>query len=304
MAPSKLTSTPLLLTILLATSCSSSSSTTDLGSGAPDTDVSQTGMDAETNDLAAADSGQQTASDAGGLEDAGSLEDAGVVAPLNILFLGNSYTYGNQLPQLVQTISEAEGTLPQLKTEMMAAGGLQLKDHLARPAHMQALESGNFNVVVLQGQSVEPLLVSGEFQTAARTISDRATAAGVAVRFFETWARREGHLVYQEAWSGGDPKTMQAGLRAAYSQAAQAGGGEMIPVGDAFELSLQKHPELIIHAPDGSHPSILGSYLAACVFYGFFTRQAIKDFTVLPEHLDRAEAEKLAAVANEIIQAL
>jgi hypothetical protein len=32
--------------------------------------------------------------------------------------------------------------------------------------------------------------------------------------FYETWARRAGDAVYQEAYSGGTPSAMQAGLRA------------------------------------------------------------------------------------------
>ncbi len=92
---------------------------------------------------------------------------------------------------------------------------------------------------------------------------------------------------------------MQAGLRAAYQTAAGATGGVMAPVGDAWETSLANHPTVLLHSGDGSHPTIAGSYLAACMFYLVLTgQQTILAPAPAPAGLSESEAATLRAVAE------
>ena len=60
---------------------------------------------------------------------------------------------------------------------------------------------------------------------------------------------------------------MTAALAEAYTQAANQNDAFVIPAGLAFARSLARRPELILHASDKRHPSLAGTYLAACTVY-------------------------------------
>lgn len=204
--------------------------------------------------------------------DGGDVGDAGEAdAPrvMRVLFVGNSYTYVNDLPAIVAALA-ADGTM-RVAAESATAGGATLADHLSSTGAVDAIRRGGWDVVVLQGQSVEPLYDLDGFLAASAGLAAEIRGAGAETLFFETWARRAGSDVYAESWSGGTPAAMQAGLRAAYRAAADAASGRSAPVGDAWEASLSAQPGLALHADDGSHPSLAGSYLAACVFLGVLT---------------------------------
>src|SRR5207253_4614148 len=47
---------------------------------------------------------------------------------------------------------------------------------------------------------------------------------------------------------------------------AQEIGAAVVPVGRAWQIAMRQAPGLELYVADGSHPSVAGSYLAACVF--------------------------------------
>jgi hypothetical protein len=69
-----------------------------------------------------------------------------------VLFLGNSYTYANDLPQLLADIANSTGKT--LIFDMNAPGGYYLGEHLTNPTSLAKIASGNWDNVVLQEQSM------------------------------------------------------------------------------------------------------------------------------------------------------
>jgi hypothetical protein len=69
-----------------------------------------------------------------------------------------------------------------------------------------------------------------------------------------TWARRHA------------PES-QKSITDAYNQIGKELGATVVPVGTAWQRFLAKHDQPVLHDKDGSHPTLAGSYLAACVFY-------------------------------------
>src|SRR5262249_39693411 len=69
-----------------------------------------------------------------------------------VLFIGNSYTYFNNLPEVFARLAEA-GHGGKIETTMVAPGGWRLKDHWEKGTGRGLLESGNWDFVVLQEQS-------------------------------------------------------------------------------------------------------------------------------------------------------
>ena len=59
-----------------------------------------------------------------------------------------------------------------------------------------------------------------------------------------------------------------------YIDAGNKNNTLVIPVGIAFENAYKIKPGIKLHKPfDGSHPSLLGTYLAACVVFASITHQ-------------------------------
>jgi len=227
--------------------------------------------------------------------------DGGAPQPVRVLFLGNSYTAANDLPGRVVSMAQSAGLDPPLVEDRVTVGGARLQDHLNTPSTVTLIQTGSWDFVVLQGQSVEALYDPTGFHTAAAALAVEIVAAGAVPMFFETWARQAGHAVYVETWSGGTPAAMQAGLRDEYNLAATNSGGQVAPVGDAWELTLAAHPGITLFTGDGSHPSAHGTYLAACVFYLRLTGAPLADTAALPATVSTADATALRQTAEQAV---
>ncbi len=159
---------------------------------------------------------------------------------------------------------------------------------------------GGWNAMVLQGQSVEPLLSPTDFQTYVRRFIDLAGTSGTRTILYATWARRSGDSVFAQSWSGGTPMAMAQGLDRSCRTAVAGTTARVAPVGLAWQAALASDPVAPLFDPDGSHPSLGGSYLAACVIYHRLTGVELPSAAALPQGLDRALAETLRRAAGAV----
>lgn len=217
---------------------------------------------------------------------------------LSILFVGNSYTYVNDLPARLVELAKSDARGVSIRTESVATGGATMAQHHATSGALAKIRAGGFTHVVLQGQSLEPLTRPAEFSEFARKLCDEAEKAGAQVVLYQTWARREKAPEYAEPWSGGTPKRMQKALNEAYAKVAEGTRAKIARVGEAWAAALArpKPPELF--DADGSHPALAGTYLAACVFYETILDADVRERDVAPEGLDAKLAKELRAVAH------
>ena len=223
--------------------------------------------------------------------------------PITALFIGNSYTFGNQLPDLVEAWAQAIGV--DLSTEMIAKGGALLEQHAADPDTLATIAEMAPTYVVLQGQSYVPLVAPFTFYTGVAPLAQAAHAAGSTPVLFETWARQAGHSMYSNELAGHDPTSMQAALREAYMKAAADNDGIYAPVGDAWEASLEANPELTLHSGDGSHAAMTGSYLTAAVFVGLLGEVdvTLEANTWTSDKIEEADGTSLRAAAQQVLSA-
>ncbi|ANM32158.1 hypothetical protein ABI59_08790 [Acidobacteria bacterium Mor1] len=177
--------------------------------------------------------------------------------PIRVLFLGNSYTYQNNLPAMVERLSSAGETRPSLITLMVASGGATLERHASNPMTLKRIHSGDWDWVVLQEQSVRPVRNPDRMRRWARALNGKIKEAPSTPRtlLFMTWSRR-------------DRPEMLRPLSEVYRTLALEIDAEVAPVGEAWHrVLLDESRPIALHAADGSHPSRLGSYLAACVIW-------------------------------------
>jgi hypothetical protein len=79
---------------------------------------------------------------------------AGQSRPLRVLFIGNSYTYFNDLPGLVASLGRGARPMRPMRTEMVALPGVSLRDHWLDGAALAAIRRTRWDYVVLQEQSM------------------------------------------------------------------------------------------------------------------------------------------------------
>ena len=171
---------------------------------------------------------------------------------MKVLFVGNSYTYCNNLPTLLQDLATTAGKA--LEARMVTSGGKSLEWHWYNPETLDAIGKGPWDFVVLQDHSLHAIEEPDKLRSAATKLAGRIRAGNATPVLYVTWARQ--HI-----------PEMQDTITATYLQVAREIGARVAPVGPAWRKALAAAPGLVLHTEDRSHPNLLGSYLAACVFY-------------------------------------
>jgi hypothetical protein len=203
---------------------------------------------------------------------------AGHVHAERILFIGNSYTSVNKLPEIYQDIITSTGAAePEMKS--ITPGGRTLEQHLSDPKTLNLVDEGKWDIVVIQGQSQEAAMselfdnMRTSFLKGAKGLGERikTTSPHAKIVFYQTWARHDDYWNAPEAdlSVGKNPADMQSGNRKWYQQAAgQIQGAVIAPVGDAWMVNYVGPNPIRLHKKDNSHPEFNGSYLAALVLFG------------------------------------
>ena len=187
-----------------------------------------------------------------------------------VLFIGNSYTYVNDLPAMFAKLARAGGH--KVETGMTAEGGWTLADHVNSPQTLDMLNSSKWDDVILQEQSQIPSVEQARrvgMYPAASSLVQSIVKVGARPIFFLTWAHLDG-------WpENGMPtyEDMQARINQGYLEVAGELNVPVAPVGVAWSAARSQYPDAALWQADGSHPSEQGTYLAACVFYAVIFQQ-------------------------------
>jgi hypothetical protein len=187
-----------------------------------------------------------------------------------VLFLGNSYTYVNDLPSTFAQLAGSGGH--PVKVASVANGGETLAEHASSSESLDKIAAEHWSYVVLQEQSETPATWAGRVSMypAIRALDGDVESGGAIPMLFITWAHRDG--LPQAGLAGYD--AMQKQIDDAYLAIAREQQVPVSPVGFAWSAVRQDHPEISLWADDGSHPNQAGTYLAACVFYASIFRQS------------------------------
>jgi hypothetical protein len=173
---------------------------------------------------------------------------------LKVLFVGNSYTYGYNLPHIVSIISEE--TSIKLNTRKSTLAGATLREHWNGGRELETkrqIAEGDFDVVVLQDFSMLAMHAPDTSFKYIQLFCDYIRSHGGLPYLFNTWAR-EKVPQYQEE------------IDAMYRKAAEEYDATRVPVGPAWELAMDLRPSVDLFTSDGSHPNELGTMLTASVF--------------------------------------
>ena len=214
-----------------------------------------------------------------------------------ILFIGNSYTFSNDLPGILLNLAKEGGY--DLKITMLAEGGWTLEKNAASQEILEWVKQPQWDYVVLQEQSVIPSNLTEREQSmypAVRQLNTEIQSAGAETILFMTWGRRDGML--QSGFS--DFGEMQAEIAKGYIEVANELNVIIAPVGVAWQRAIEQSAQFDLWQTDGSHPSLTGSYLAACVFYAVVFQESPEGLAYVAG-LDEEVGNQLQSIAAETV---
>jgi hypothetical protein len=201
------------------------------------------------------------------------IQPAGAQQFKKALFFGNSYTYVNDLPGLISQVANSKGD--SLWHEQSTPGSYTFQLHCRNPLTPVLIQDTNWDYVILQEQSQLPSWPPDSVQLLVYPYADTLNMwvkqhdSCTSTLFYMTWGRQTGDIEncpwYPQVCTYAG---MQARLRQSYLEMGQLFNAEVSPVGVAWQNTRTLYPAIELYAHDGSHPSIYGSYLAACTFYG------------------------------------
>lgn len=230
--------------------------------------------------------------------------NASAQAKKKVLFLGNSYTAYNNLPQLVADVALSAGDTVVFSSN--TPGGYTFQGHSTNATSLSLLAAGDWDHVVLQEQSQLPSFPQGQVQTScfpfARALDSIAQSLNPCVKtiFYMTWGRKNGDASNCATWP---PVCTYSGmdslLRLRYMQMAVDNDAMVNPAGAIWRHIRNNLPGIELYQTDESHPSLAGSYATACGFYSTIFR---KDPTLITTDagLDPLTAAQIRQATKEV----
>ncbi len=224
---------------------------------------------------------------------------------VKVLFLGNSYTYVNDLPKILSGLAGSKGYT--LIKDQNTKGGYRLKNHANSTVSMNKIKEGTWDFVVLQAQSQEPSWpisqIEDEVFPYAKILSDTVKKYNpcAEILFFETWGRKNGDQQNCQAWPPVCTfEGMNDRLLAGYYMMTEQNDASISPVGIAWRVAREDGimDEIDLFSNDGSHPSPYGSYLSACVMYCSIFKEPVS--SSFYNGLEEDKALYLQSVANSV----
>lgn len=230
-----------------------------------------------------------------------------------VLFIGNSYTEVNNLPQMTENVARSMGCT--LTWSSNTPGGCTFSQHCTNQS-MTLIREGSWDFVVLQEQSQYPSFPQSQVEEEVFPYAERLVDSVYAhspcaePMFYMTWGRQNGDAYNAQffpilgSYEGMDSmlyEGMDSMLYERYVYMAEAFDASVCPVGRVWRYLREHHPEIELYAPDGSHPSVAGSYAGACSFFVMFFGRNPEEIAFEPSGLEREVAGTIRHAVFEVV---
>jgi hypothetical protein len=181
---------------------------------------------------------------------------------IRILFVGNSYVYSNNLPEVLEVITNNSSD-DSLYTEMVTIPGSTLQIQWELGEALQKIQTKNWDYVILQEHStLGPRLINGQLR-----INDPANFYKYVRLFNEEITKDSSETLLLLTWARKSAPEHQPKINNAYLNIGNELDIKVIPVGAAWQEVLNNYNDIDLYWNDDSHPTYEGSYLSACVIY-------------------------------------
>ncbi|WP_051220691.1 PKD domain-containing protein [Flavobacterium filum] len=200
------------------------------------------------------------------------------------LFLGNSYTATNNLPQMIDNVANSTGD--DLIYDSYTPGGYTFMGHSTNATSLNKIAQGTWDFVVLQEQSQLPSFPDSQVQNQvypyAQQLNNLINQQNPCAEtvFYMTWGRKNGDASNCANWPPVCTYTgMDDLLNERYRFMAEQNDAILSPVGAVWRYIRENYPSIELYSADGSHPSVAGTYAAACSFYATLFRKNPEQIT-------------------------
>jgi len=169
-----------------------------------------------------------------------------------ILFVGNSLTYYNDLPNLVARVGKDSGV--EIKTEMLAFPNYALEDHWNDGAIQFLIANKKYDFVVVQ-------------QGPSSQADGRAMLLDYGARIKNICIPHNTKLAFFMVWPAFANFSTFDGVIKNYGDAAVATNSLLCPVGQVWKNHFLATGDYSYYGPDMFHPSQKGSENAALIIF-------------------------------------
>ncbi|RPJ48336.1 MAG: hypothetical protein EHM16_02665 [Betaproteobacteria bacterium] len=224
--------------------------------------------------------------------------------PKRVLFVGNSYFYYNGSlhfhARRIALAADPAWAKPFIyKSATIAAAPLAHHniEHLITPGNLGVKDP--FDMVILQSHSTDAMSEknSAAFREKAIEFNEKITARGAMTALYMPPAH-----IKPSKWAA-SPDMMRR-TEALYVSVGNEIGALVIPVGLAFEEAYRRRPDIKLHQDyDGNHPTMLGTYLGACVVYAsLYGKSPVGNTYDFHGLVDKDDAAFVQQVADDTVK--
>lgn len=177
---------------------------------------------------------------------------------IRVLFVGNSFTYFYNLPQVVSAMAASQNEI--IFTKQSTVGGSNLEQHWKEEKGTKTremLENEQWDYVVFNNHSRSALDTPDPFMEYGTKLAELVKSKGAKPIFMMTWAYKSNPL-------------MQPEITRMYKQLSEETQSDYVPCGPLFTAARKWRPDLSLFHDD-KHPSANGTYLLGLAFYHYFT---------------------------------
>lgn len=232
-----------------------------------------------------------------------SVKQPQVDTPKRVLFVGNSYMYYNDsLHNHVNRIASAADPALEKSIQYKSAtiGGAPLEHHnivhLTTPGNLGVKQP--FELVIMQGNSTDAMddASRAKFRQKVVEFNEVIKKQGGRVALYMTPAH-----IKPSKFASPDMTSKTADM---YIEAGNEIGALVIPTGLAFEEAYRQRPGIKLHQDyDGSHPTMIGTYLAACTLYAsVYGKSPVGNSYDYYGKVSKEDAAFLQKVADETVK--
>jgi len=186
-------------------------------------------------------------------------------------------------------------------------GGTTLQYHSSNAVSQALIAEGGWDFVVLQEQSQLPSFplqdVESDCFPYAALLNEQILEANPCAEtmYYMTWGRENGDAGNCDFWP---PVCTYEGmddlLKERYLAMAEMNDGVVAPVGAVRRFIRENFPDIQLYAGDGSHPSMVGSYVAAVCFYTCIFRRDPQLIT-MDYGIDDSEETIVKQVVHDLV---
>ncbi len=199
--------------------------------------------------------------------------------PIRVLFVGNSFTYFFNLPQVVASMAETQGV--EIITRQSTVGGSTLEQHWKEEKGTRTrklLDSLEWDYVVLNNHSLITVNGPDEFIVYSTKFIELIRSKGAKPIIMQTWGYKSNPLLIRPIMEG-------------YARLSEESKTDMVPAGELFLEARKWRPDLELFQDD-KHPSSNGTYMLGLAFFKYFTGLSTKDIPFRLTTTDK-DGEKL-----------